>query len=90
MSRPTNDIIQSRESIALRLVSAFGVENLDNLQDYDRTHQLQAFAAAFREETGVSYFTSRHYIAFACRRLRGQIVATQEQARAQAAGEGEA
>jgi len=71
MSRPTNETISTRETIALRLVSEFGIENLDALQDYPRVHKLKEFAAAFREETGVSYYTSRHYVAFACRRLRG-------------------
>ncbi len=75
MARPTASTIIERRAVALRIIGAFGITNLDALPDYERVHKLQGFAAAFRKETGVSYYTSRQYVAFACRRLRGQEVA---------------
>lgn len=72
MSRPTKSTIQDRQASAIRLVGAFGIASLDALPDYERVRKLHSFAAEFRKETGVSYYTSRQYVAYACRRLRGQ------------------
>ncbi len=78
MARPMKSTIIERRAVALRIIGAFGITSLDALPDYERIHKLQAFAAEFRKEMNVSYYTSRQYVAFACRRLRGQEVARRE------------
>ncbi len=75
MARPLKSTVIERQAVAMRLVGAFGITSLDALPDYERVHKLQGFAAEFRKETRVSYYTSRQYVAFACRRLRGHEVA---------------
>ncbi len=75
MARPLKSTIIERRAVALRLVGAFGITSLDALPDYERIHKLQSFAADFRKEMHVSYYTSRQYVAFACRRLRVQDMA---------------
>lgn len=67
MARPIN---QNTFTIAMRLVSEFGITKLDTLVDYERVQQLREFAKALRSETGVTYYTSRQHVAKACRRLR--------------------
>lgn len=71
MARSIN---QNTTDAALKIVAAFGIENLDALHDYERVACLKNMAGELRKQTGVTYYTSRQHIARACRLERGRLV----------------
>lgn len=70
MSRLSIEQQAKINEVARRLVDDFGIETLDKLVDYDRVKALRGLAKKLRDETGTTYDTSRHKIAWACRRAR--------------------
>lgn len=70
MPRLTLSRVEEIETAARRLVGALGVDKLDNLEDYARVQALRTLCKQLRAETGVSYWTARQKIAWACRRER--------------------
>lgn len=58
-------------AVAVAIVSEFGIENLDSFVSLvARKAQLVAMAHQHAAATGVTFETSRQYIARACRRMR--------------------
>lgn len=70
MARLSTEQQTKINEVARRLVGDFGIVKLDKLVDYDRVKALRELAKQLRNETGTTYDTSRHKIAWACRRAR--------------------
>lgn len=69
----TKERIAEIERAAASLVSAIGIENIDQLTGNARKAQMVALAKQLQADTGVAWNTARQHVAKACRRARGKL-----------------
>lgn len=66
----TKERTQEIFAAAVAIVESFGIKRLDSMSRDSAKAQLVAMYHQHKDETGVTFETSRQYIAKACRRTR--------------------
>jgi len=62
--------VEARKNLALSIVSNFGIEKLDTMENPDRKRALRSMAKELKDHDGCTIDTAKVHIAKACRRLR--------------------
>lgn len=66
----TKERTQELFAAAVAIVEAFGIKRLDSMSQESAKAQLVAMYHQHKDVTGVTFETSRQYVAKACRRMR--------------------